>query len=148
MSNTTKGIVIASLIKETYSMLNSSIKKEFKNTELTVPQIMIIGILSKNKQMKVSDISDEMYLTNATVSGIIDRLEKQVIVKRLRSEEDKRIVYIELTDSGKEYANSFRGVIDNYFSNLFGCCSEQDIESIITGLELLKNIIINEENNN
>lgn len=141
ISSTDKGIIIAYLIKEVYFKLNNSIKAKFEDIGLTVPQITIMSMLYKNGSMKVSDISEEMYITNGTVSGIIDRLEKQKLVSRTRSERDRRVVYIALTEEGYNIAKGFKNVIDNYFHDLFSNSSEEELETIITGLQILKNIV-------
>ncbi|WP_416197121.1 MAG: DNA-binding transcriptional regulator, MarR family [Sporanaerobacter sp.] len=141
ISSTDEGIIIASFIKEVYFKLNNSIKKKFEDIGLTVPQITIMSMLYKNGNMKVSDISEEMYITNGTVSGIIDRLEKQKLVCRTRSKKDRRVVYIALTEEGYNIAKGFRNVIDDYFHDLFSNSSKEELETIITGLQILKSIV-------
>ncbi|MTI66758.1 MAG: MarR family transcriptional regulator [Firmicutes bacterium] len=143
MSNLSKGYEIASLIREINSKLNHSIKNEFKETNLTVPQIMVIKTLSKNKRLKVSEISKEISLVNSTVSGIIDRLQKQDIVKRVRSKKDRRIVYIELSNKGEELIKKYRHIINNFFNNIFSNSSKEDMDTILAGLDTLKNILDN-----
>lgn len=49
----------------------------------------------------VSEIARRMYLHPATVVGILDRLEKQGLVIRIRSTEDRRVVRVELTRQGR-----------------------------------------------
>lgn len=137
----TKGIQIAYLIREVYSKLNQSIEREFKDTGLTVPQIMIIQLLSKNEELKVSQISSMMSLTNSTVSGIIDRLEKNDMVNRCRSQEDRRIVYIELTEKGKGLIEDFRDVINTYFDKVFKDASDQELDTILNGIDTLKHVL-------
>lgn len=143
MSHLSNGYVIASLIREINSKLNNSIKNEFKETSLTVPQIMVIKAVSRNKRLKVSEISKEINLVNSTVSGIIDRLEKHDIVKRVRCQEDRRIVYIELSEKGYEIIKDYRHIINNFFDNIFSNCSEDETETILTGLKVLKGILDN-----
>lgn len=143
MYNVSNGFKIASLIKEINSKLNHSIKNEFKDTGLTVPQIMVVKTLAKHKRLKVSEISKEMHLVNSTVSGIIDRLENQDIVSRVRSKDDKRVVYIELSKKGIELIGNYRDTINNFFEDIFINTSQEDIVTILTGLETLKDILDN-----
>jgi DNA-binding MarR family transcriptional regulator len=49
----------------------------------------------------VSEIARQMYLHPATVVGILDRLEKQDLVTRVRSNEDRRVVRVEMTARGE-----------------------------------------------
>ncbi|WP_427338403.1 MarR family winged helix-turn-helix transcriptional regulator [Caloranaerobacter sp. DY30410] len=141
MSDEKKGLQIGLLIREINSKINSNLRHEFESTGLTIPQIMLIRILVKHKKLKVSEISKKMSLANSTVSGIIDRLEKQEILKRTRSSEDKRIVYIELADKGYEIGKYFYNTINSYFQDVFGKASEEEIEVILNGLQTLKKVL-------
>ncbi len=143
MSDTNKGILIASLIKEVYLKLNNNIAKEFRDTGLTAPQLMLIRIMAKNGKLKVTDIGTMMNLTKGTVSGIIDRLESQDILLRERSSEDKRIVYVELSEKGKNLTKTMKGTMNDYFSSLFADCSEEQMDTVIEGLKILKSIVDN-----
>ena len=66
-------------------MLKHSMGQHFNPMNLTGPQGMMMGILSHDGEMKISDLSEKIGLSNSTVSGIIDRLEKQGLVERTRS---------------------------------------------------------------
>ncbi|WP_206076166.1 MarR family winged helix-turn-helix transcriptional regulator [Marinitoga lauensis] len=55
--------------------------ENFNDTEITYSQWMLLGVLMKNGSMKVSDLSKKMGLSNSTVSGIVDRMEKQGFIK-------------------------------------------------------------------
>lgn len=136
-----QSINIAFMIREIYTTLYNNIGKEFSKLELTVPQVFVMDLLYRHKKLKVNEISSEVNLTNATVSGILDRLEKQHMITRTRGEKDKRVVYIELTEHGNELAESFKVLINNYFTSLFEDCTIEDMENIITNLSLLKDII-------
>lgn len=141
ISNITEGIVIASLIKEIYSKLNNSIREEFEILGFTVPQVLVISMLSRNGELKISDISDGMHITKGTVSGIIDRLENQKIVSKNRSQEDRRVVYVKLTDEGDNISKEFPNIIDSYFNNMFSDSTFEELKSIKDGLKLLKKIV-------
>lgn len=141
MTNSSNGYQIASLIREINSKLNHSIKNEFKDTGLTVPQIMVLKALSKGNKLKISEISKELSLVNSTVSGIIDRLEKQDIVSRIRSEKDRRIVYIELSNKGNEIINNNRVIINNFFNDTFDNLDNEEINTILAGLHKVKEVL-------
>ncbi|WP_425449097.1 MarR family winged helix-turn-helix transcriptional regulator [Dethiothermospora halolimnae] len=138
MDDLSKGYEIASLIREINSKLNHGIKNQLKETGLTMPQLIVVKVLSKNKRLKVSEISKKIKLVNSTVSGIIDRLEKQDIVRRIRSKEDRRIVYIELSNKGNDIVKKYQHTINNFFNNIFINCSEEEMETILKGLETLR----------
>jgi DNA-binding MarR family transcriptional regulator len=86
--------------------LNEQSKKVERETGLTSPQLWAIKTINENSPVNVSDLANRLYLHPATVIGIIDRLEKQDLVKRRRSKDDRRVVWIELTSKGHNLVKS------------------------------------------
>lgn len=71
---------------------------------LTGPQLTVISILRELGDLSLSSLSERIRAQNSTVTGIIDRMEREGLVRRERSAEDRRIVLIRLTDKGQELA--------------------------------------------
>jgi len=124
---------------------NKALKHEFHglmhDSGFTFPQISVISILSKNGKQKVSDISEKMGLSDSTVSGILDRLEQKGIIERKRNKEDRRVVKINLSKGSQEICQEFNRKRENYFAHLLKKLSEQEINDIIKGLEILNRIV-------
>lgn len=93
-------------LRRVFQILNEQSKKIKRETGLTGPQLWAIKTIYENSPVKVSDLAGRLYLHPATVIGIIDRLEKQDFVKRRRSKDDRRVVWIELTDKGNALVKS------------------------------------------
>ncbi len=144
MSNITYATEISQLLKEIHSTFNQNLRSELdeKGLDLTIPQISIMMILFKEKRLKLSEISKKMSLANSTVSGIIDRLEKNQIVRRIRSEEDKRIVYIELTNKAEEFKSNMHNTVNHYLDGILNNASKKEIDTILEGLRTLKTLLI------
>ena len=81
-------------------------KKSEKETGITGPQLWAIKVINDYAPIKVSDLANRLYLHPTTIVGIIDRLERQALVKRRRSKEDRRVVWIELTAKGNGLVKS------------------------------------------
>lgn len=141
ISDSVNGLKVALLVREINFKLTKGIEDEFKNTNLTVPQITIIRMLSKHGSLKISQISEKMGLANSTVSEMTDRLEKQGILEKVRSKEDRRAVYVKLCDKGIKIIEDSRHIINDYFEGIFKGTSEEDINTILNGLETLKKVL-------
>lgn len=63
---------------------------------------MVLYTLGKHGSMKLSDISEKLSISNSTISGIVDRLEKQKYVERIRSKEDRRVIYVSPCENSKK----------------------------------------------
>jgi len=88
-------------IRRVFQVVNEQSKKAKRETGLTGPQLWAIKMIGELAPVRVSDLAARMYLHPATVVGILNRLELQGLINRMRSNEDRRVVKIELTDAGK-----------------------------------------------
>ncbi len=88
-------------LRRVFQAVNEQSKKAEHETGLTGPQLWAIKTIAQEAPIMVSEIARRMYLHPATVVGILDRLEKQELVIRIRSTEDRRVVRVELTGQGK-----------------------------------------------
>ena len=71
-----------------------------KQAGLTVPQILVMQAIDESGQLPVSEIARQVALSQATVTSVLDRLEKKGFVKRARSSKDRRVVSVSLTVAG------------------------------------------------
>lgn len=140
---------VVKLFSEVMRVFKHSMKKVFEDMGLTGPQGMVLGILSKEKTMKISDLSVKLNLSNSTVSGIVDRLENQGIVERNRSEEDKRVVYVSIAaDFAEKHHQCFHQQIEETIERKMAQGTAEELEKICEGLEVLKKILSDPDNKN
>jgi DNA-binding MarR family transcriptional regulator len=93
-------------LRRVFQILNEQSKKVERETGITGPQLWTIKTINELSPINVSDLASKLYLHPTTVIGIIDRLEKQNLVKRRRSKDDRRVVWIELTAKGNDLVKS------------------------------------------
>ena len=129
---------------------NRTLRHEFhglmQDSGFTFPQLSVISILAKNGEQKVSDISEKMGLSDSTVSGILDRLEQKGIIERKRNKDDRRVVKIYLIKGSQEICQEFYRKREEYFTHLLKELSEQEINDIIKGLEILNRVVCDKKN--
>ena len=78
-----------------------------KTSGLTGPQLLIMQEVAHTDGITASRIAQNVNLSPATVTNILDRIESRNLVTRVRSQMDKRRVSLYLTEQGKD----FRGQI-------------------------------------
>ena len=67
---------------------------------LTYPQYLVLLALWERDGVSVGELSDRLILETNTLTPLLKRLEKQGRIRRRRSDEDERVVLIELTPEG------------------------------------------------
>ncbi len=93
---------------------------------LTGPQLAVIKMLEPVGRLSLSELSERIRARNSTVTGIIDRMEREGLVRRRRSSEDRRVVHIELTDAGSKLARKIPVEPFQIFRQVLGELSARD----------------------
>lgn len=148
MSEISSGIKIFKSLKRIGHMLKQSMGQHFNSMNLTGPQGMMMGILSHDGEMKISDLSEKIGLSNSTVSGIIDRLEKQGLVERTRSSEDRRVVYVNVSSEFQKNSKENFCKIEKTFEDIMKKATDEEIDTILKGLTTLEQLMDKQKNNN
>lgn len=75
-------------------------QKLMKESGLTAPQLLVMQAIEKEGSPSTSSLARSIAVSQATMTRIIDRLERAGLVRRDKSSTDKRVVNISLTDMG------------------------------------------------
>lgn len=71
-------------------------------SDLTITEMHTIHAVGDERPRTMSEVAKELNITMGTLTTGIDKLIKKGYVIRRRTEEDKRVVLVELTDKGIE----------------------------------------------
>lgn len=58
--------------------------------------------IAENEKLTVTDLAKNMSIHQSTASNLLDKLELQGYISRIRSAHDRRVVYLQSTDQGRE----------------------------------------------
>jgi|TARA_B110000879_G_scaffold164493_1_gene212456 DNA-binding MarR family transcriptional regulator len=76
-------------------------KKLQRETGLTTSQLLVLEAVVKLDTSTPSNIAKEVQLSQATVTNLVDRMERNKLVLRQKSIADKRVVEVQLTEKGR-----------------------------------------------
>lgn len=106
-----------------------------KTTGLTAPQILLLQTIRDKGEVTIGELANKMSLSQATVTTILDRLEKRSLVFRERSTQDKRKVHAYLTDEGLEMLKGAPMPLQEQFARQFSDLHEWEQTMIISSLQ-------------
>lgn len=110
-------------------------KKLVKKSGLTAPQLVVMQALRKDGQMSPSALAKTVSLSQATITTILDRLVKQGLVRRDRSETDKRVILACLTDQGLATAQAAPELLQAGFLREFRKLQDWERGMLIAALQ-------------
>jgi DNA-binding MarR family transcriptional regulator len=116
-------------------------KKMSRQFGLTGPQSLVLRLLVKNGALSSADLSRQMYVTPSNITGIIDRLEKKVLVERIRKQGDRRVALITLTQSGQELGKTIPDPIEKKFVNQLADLEPEHLQILAMAMNQILNLI-------
>lgn len=94
-------------------------KKLSKEYGLTGPQLILMRAIQEMGNVTIKELSNQTNVSQATTTTIIDRLELNGYVQRIRSVADRRKVHANLTDKGQELLNNAPPPLQDNFVKKF-----------------------------
>jgi DNA-binding MarR family transcriptional regulator len=108
----------------------------FREYALTSSQYNVLRILrGEGKPMPCLEIADRMIQVVPAMTGLLDRLEAQELIRRERCTEDRRVVYIELTEKAIELLSRLDRPVRDLHKTLMGHLTERELEELNRLLE-------------
>lgn len=105
-----------------------------KQFGLTGPQLIIMREISQSDEITASDISRAISLSQATVTGVLDRLEKRGFVVRRRSDRDRRRTLVETTPAGNHILATAPPLMQESFTEQFSEMQAWEQHMILSSL--------------
>lgn len=104
---------------------------------ITIPQFTALQILIHNGTMTIGELSQKMALACSTITDLIDRMEKNDLVVRKKSEKDKRIVKVEVLPNGHNILEQVLERRMEFLDGKLGNFSSDDKFKLNMGLKAL-----------
>ena len=82
--------------------------KRVAHLNITGAQAMVLNFLSEEDQIPSHILGEKLKITSATMTGILDRLEKLSLIERRANPDDRRAILVCLTDKGATFAAELR----------------------------------------
>jgi len=112
-----------------------------KQVGLTGPQLLILQKVGKQPGVMVREIAEDITLSAATVTSILDRMETRDLVTRIRSTKDKRRVGVFLTEHGTTSLASAPLPLQEHFRERFSGLEQWEQSQMVATLQRLASMM-------
>ncbi len=89
-------------------------------------EILVLLLLYRNKKANMTEIAEYICSPLNTATGVVARLEKKLMVERLRDKEDRRVVNIVLTKGAEDFIDREKRTISHYFEEVVRILSDEE----------------------
>ncbi|RAL26701.1 MarR family winged helix-turn-helix transcriptional regulator [Thermoflavimicrobium daqui] len=132
-------VEIESLLREMSTIVKRKGREILHHFPITPPQFNALLWLDKEGDMTIGELSQKMYLACSTMTDLVDRMEKNQLVNRVRDDRDRRVVRIHLLERGKEIIEEVLEARRQYLTGVLSQVSEDQAIQIRKHLSILYN---------
>jgi DNA-binding MarR family transcriptional regulator len=118
------------LLARTRAKLAKTLDVALVPFDITHAQGSIVLMLATGRYSTATELARELYIDAASMTRMIDRLEKRCLIRRERTRDDRRVILLKLTDSGRELGERLPPVYGDVVRRSFTGFSEEEIVSL------------------
>lgn len=119
--------------------------RHIRSLGLTIPQFDVIVALGSTSGVTLGRLADQTLITKSSLTGIVDRLEKKGLVKRVTMKEDRRRIKAVLTSKGEAiYEDMFPQHV-LHIKGFFDGFEESEQTQIVASLRRLRLLFEDDE---
>ena len=107
---------------------------------VTIPQIVILDLLLEKSPYRMTELAKRLGLTKSAATATVDKMTKVKLVKRERSEEDRRVVNVTILKKGEQTIRRVNEERQDAANSIFSPLTKEDKQQY---LKLLRKVYTN-----
>ena len=124
--------------------LNKVTKESIASYGLTTSQFFMLIALYEENGILISKLAEKVALDRATLTGLVDRLERDGLVKRTNDPNDRRAIKVYLTDKAEELRHDLLEIYhknNSMFLSILSPKERQTFEAVVEKLDQAQYIL-------
>jgi len=137
-------LALLRLLWQVHHGLQSASKRMERDLGVTGPQRLVVRLLDDSPGMTAGELSQLLHLDPGTMSGVIQRLLRERLVRRAGDPHDRRRFLLALTQQGRGLAARRAGTVEERVVNALQGLSKDELAASERALALLANKLLDE----
>ena len=130
----------------TSDLLVKHIASLLQPLNLTPTSGLVLSILADaGSPLPPNEIADRLIISRATVTGLLDSLERREYIQRLPHPTDRRMLLVEIREAGLYAVNVFRPIVHQHQKEWFAVLSETEQQQFIDSLHRLQERLLDSD---
>ena len=96
--------------------------------------LQVLFTLDTEGPLPMSRLADAMDVSQASATGIVDRMEQRGLVERLRDDADRRVVRVALADGGRQTLGVMASERREHLAQIIDQLTDRELEGFLAGL--------------
>lgn len=90
-------------------------------------EMFVLMLLYRKSDVNMTQIAEHLQAPLNTVTGIVGRMEKKDMVRRIRNDQDKRVVTLVLTEFGRNQISEIMSIFLNYAQMVIASLTPEEL---------------------
>lgn len=90
------------VMNHTFSSIEERLRQQVESHGMSFSEFAVLEVLLHKGPLPIGEIGDRVLLTSASMTYVVDNLEERDLIQRRPCPEDRRVIYAELTEQGRE----------------------------------------------
>ena len=112
--------------------------RQWPSGPLSLVHLNVLMTLDGDGAMPMGTLADALDVSQASVTGIVDRMEQRGLVERQRGGEDRRVVRVAMTDEGRRLIGLLADQRREHIALLLEDLEDDEIAGFLNGLRALR----------
>ncbi|MDR7078331.1 MarR family 2-MHQ and catechol resistance regulon transcriptional repressor [Neobacillus niacini] len=127
------------LLMQTSKAIQDRIREEMTKNNLSITEFSVLEVLYYHEKQTIQQIGSRILISSGSMTYVIDKLEKRGLLMRNDCQNDRRVIHITLTDTGKELMMEIMPKHQDLIDHIFDSLTSVEVETITNLLEKVKN---------
>ncbi|MCG0239641.1 MAG: MarR family transcriptional regulator [Firmicutes bacterium] len=128
---------IEELLRAVGAILKKRARDILSNFRITPPQLDALLVLNEHGELTMGELCQRLFLACSTATDLIDRMERNQLIERVRDTADRRVIRLRLLEKGRRIIAEVLEARRSYLSGVLGDVSPAQKEQIIQSLQIL-----------
>jgi len=125
------------------NLISTEVRRRLrKQFDVTLPRFDLMAQLDREKEgLRLGELSKRMMVTNGNVTGLVERLMKEGLIRRESVDGDRRVGLVTLTRAGRAAFSRMAAAHELWLAELFADLAPADIDLLMKGLAAVKHSV-------
>jgi DNA-binding MarR family transcriptional regulator len=130
-------VEIEELLRNVSTIMRKRGRDILSNFDITNPQLDALLVLREFGELTMGELCQKMFLACSTATDLIDRMERNGLIERVRDTADRRVIRLKVLPKGQAVIDEVLEARRVYLANILSAIDTAEKERIIHALEQL-----------
>jgi DNA-binding MarR family transcriptional regulator len=110
----------------------------WKGGRLSLVHLNVLVLLDVDEALAMRGLAEALDVSQASATGIVDRMEQRGLVERLRDDEDRRVVRVAMTDEGRRLVTGMAAERRDHMAQILEQLTDEELAGFLAGTRAMR----------